>query len=276
MEKILVGIDFSESSKNAAEYAANVAAFFSAHLVLFHAFSLPMPYPEAGVIFSVDDYEKDALSNLSLVKNELQKKHPQIQMSLVTKLGEGEIAIDEELASGKYDMVVVGIDKEAGVLHEYFIGSTATAIARNAKAPTLIIPNTTSFSKIRKIAYACDYTHDFRKSNVLIYLKFFAKLLDAELILFNIVNDKSKFTIDLINQEIHVEKSLEKISPTFVYSSNKDVTEGIINLSREHQIDWLITSPAKHHFFYEWYHESNTKKLAFHGGLPLLCLPMEQ
>ncbi len=272
MEKILVGIDFSESSINAAHYAVKLASYFSAQVVLFNAFTIPMPYPEAGVVFSVDEYEKEAADSLIKIKETLHEKVPQIDITILTKLGEGETSIDEELSTGKYDLLVLGIDNIVSSLYEYFIGSTSTAIARDSKVPTLIIPNYTLFHKIKKIAYACDYNNDFKKSNVLIYLKYFAKAFGAELLLFNIVNSDTQFTIDVINHELHVQDSLEKINPSIIYSSNKDVAQGIIQLGKEHAIDMLITSPTQHHFFYEWYHQSNTKKLAFHSNLPLLCL----
>ena len=275
MEKILVGVDFSESSKNAAVYAVKFASYFSAQVVLLNAFSMPVPYPESSVVFSVDEYEKEAYEGLSKLKAELHLEVPQIDIQILAKLGDGEDIIREELESNKYDLVILGINPNVGELYEYFIGSTATALAREASVPVLIVPNHLHFFKIKKLGYAADYNKNYEKSNVLIFLKYFTTVFDAELSLINVVTENDKNTLDIIKHEEYINQYLEPIHPKTIYSSNKDISEGLIDVAKRNDIDLLVTSPAKHHFFYEWYHESNTKKLAFHINIPLLCLPFD-
>ncbi len=275
MEKILVGVDFSESSKNAAAYAVKFASYFSAQVTLINAFSMPVPYPESGVVFSIDEYEKEAKEGLSKLKAELHKQVPQIDIQLHAKLGEGEDVIREELESNKYDLVILGINPNVGELYEYFIGSTATALARDAKVPVLIVPNHLHFFKIKKLGYAADYNKNYQDSHVLIFLKYFTKVFEAELSLINVVTDKDKYTLDIIKHEEYINQYLDQIHPKTIYSSNKDIAEGLIDVAKQNNLDLLVTSPAKHHYFYEWYHESNTKKLAFHINIPLLCLPFD-
>lgn len=275
MEKILVGVDFSESSKNAAAYAVKFASYFSAKVVLLNAFSMPVPYPESGVVFSIDEYEKEAYQRLSELKTNLHKEIPQIEIQLLAKIGEGEDVIKEELESNKYDLVILGIDANVSELYEYFIGSTSTALARESSVPVLIVPNHIHFFKIKKLGYAADYNKNFEESNVLIFLKYFTTVFGAELSLINVVTEKDKYTLNIIKHEEYINQYLEPVHPKTIYSSNKDITEGLIEVAKQNSLDLLVTSPAKHHFFYEWYHESNTKKLAFHINIPLLCLPLD-
>jgi nucleotide-binding universal stress UspA family protein len=50
MKKIIAPVDFSVVSKNAALYAANMAAFLNLPLVLMHVTELPVSYGEVPVV----------------------------------------------------------------------------------------------------------------------------------------------------------------------------------------------------------------------------------
>lgn len=274
MEKILVGVDFSESSLNAAKYAVKFASFFSAKILLINAYSMPIPYAEAGAIFETEDFEKTAINELQKVKEDLLKTAPQININTIVKQGTGEDVICDELNKNKYDLIILGINPDINGLYEYFIGSTATSLARIVNVPVLIVPKNCNFHKFFKIGYAANFNKDFSNSNNLIYLKYFANIFDAQFLLINVITNNDMYNVDVIHHENFIKDYLQQSHPKIVYTSNKDVAQGLINTVNQKGIDLLITSPEKHHFFYEWYHESNTKKLAFHCNSPLLCLPL--
>jgi nucleotide-binding universal stress UspA family protein len=270
MQSILVAVDFSQPSKNAALYAANLAEYFSAKLVLFNAFSMPSPLPESGVILSEEDFEETSIISLQEVKDLILKKHSNINISIKSTLGDAEVSILEECKTGSYDMVVLGIAGKSGKAREYLLGSTASAVAKQSKIFTIIVPEGYEYKKIKNIAFACDYKSELEKNLTLTKINYLVKVFNAKLYIFNIITMKTEFTLDAINREVYVDDKLAKISPEIVYSVNDDVAEGIIELVKEHNVDLLITYPQHHNYFYEWFKESNTKKLAFHTPVPLL------
>src|SRR3954466_12857307 len=70
MQVILVPIDFSPQSRNAAVHAAMLAKSFHGKILLFHAYMLPTPVSEVPyVMVTVDDLQKD---NEQLIKKEAE------------------------------------------------------------------------------------------------------------------------------------------------------------------------------------------------------------
>lgn len=270
MQHILVAVDFSQPSKNAAFYASHLAEFFLAKLVLFNAFSMPSPLPESGIILSEEDFEETAKKNLQGLREEVLRKHPNIEITLKTTLGDAETCILEECKSGIYDLVVLGILGNSSKIREYLIGSTATAVAKKSNIFTIIVPESYEFKKVKNIAFACDYKAELEKNATLIKINYLVKAFNAKLFIFNIITMNTEFTSEAINREVYVDDKLSKVSPEIVYSVNNDVAQGLIELSKENHIDLLITYPQHHNYFYEWFKESNTKKLAFHTPIPLL------
>ncbi len=270
MQNILVAVDFSEASKNAAIYATQLANYFLAKVTLYNAFTLPTPYPESGVVFDELEYKETSLNSLNEVKKLILQKIPTANVSVKSVLGEAEIGILQECSTGNYDILVMGIAGNIGKLHEYLLGSTASAVARKSNIFTIIVPEGYEYKKIRNIAFACDYRTELEKNLMLIKINYLVKAFNAKLFIFNIITMNTEFTLDAINREVYVDDKLAKIMPEVVYSVNEDVTEGLIDLVKEHDIDLLVTYPQHHNYFYEWFKESNTKKLAFHTPIPLL------
>jgi nucleotide-binding universal stress UspA family protein len=270
MQNILVALDFSQPSKNAAFYAAHLAEFFVAKLILFNAYSMPSPLPESGIISAEEDFKETSTTNLQEVKDLLLKKHSSITISIQATLGDAETALLEECETGSYDAVVLGIAGKSAKVREFLLGSTASAVAKKSKIFAIIVPEEYNYKKINNIAFACDYKSDLDKNLTLTKVNYLVKAFSAKLFVFNIITKNTEFTTETLNREVYVDDKLAKISPEIVYSVNDDVTQGLIDLVKEHQIDLLITSPQQHNYFYEWFKESNTKKLAFHTPVPLL------
>ncbi len=60
MQTILVPVDFSPVSRNAAVYAAELARIFNSRLVLFHAYMLPTPVSEVPyVMVTADEMQQE-------------------------------------------------------------------------------------------------------------------------------------------------------------------------------------------------------------------------
>ena len=61
MKTIIVSVDFSTTSSNAAEFAANLAAFYGADIWLYHAFQIPIALSEfAYPVVDIAEMQKAA------------------------------------------------------------------------------------------------------------------------------------------------------------------------------------------------------------------------
>lgn len=154
MQNILVPVDFSPVSRNAAIYAAELAKKFNAKLTLFHAYMLPTPVSEVPyVMVTADEMQKE---NEAFVKKEADQLHDtyKIEVEWLVLIG---IASDEIklLANERNaDLIVMGM-KGAGGLDK-IIGSTTTNVIRKLKVPVLVIPEKATYQPVNHITYAYD------------------------------------------------------------------------------------------------------------------------
>jgi nucleotide-binding universal stress UspA family protein len=69
MKRIVVSVDFSATSANAAEFAANLAAFYGADIWFYHAFEIPIALSEfAYPVVDVEEMQKAADHEMEILK----------------------------------------------------------------------------------------------------------------------------------------------------------------------------------------------------------------
>ena len=75
MKTIIVPVDFSITSTNAAEFAGNLAAFYGAEIWLYHAYQIPIALSEfAYPVVDIEEMKKAAQHELEIVKANTQSK----------------------------------------------------------------------------------------------------------------------------------------------------------------------------------------------------------
>lgn len=268
MQNILVPVDFSPVSRNAAIYAAELAKQFNAKLVLFHAYMLPTPVSEVPyVMVTADEMQKE---NEAMIKKEADQLHDtyKIEVEWLVQIG---IASDEikQLARDKNsDMIVMGM-KGAGGLDK-IIGSTTTNVIRKVKVPVLVIPDKATYQPIQHITYAYDLNDPSRPA-------LFQPLLDLA------AGYQSRFSL------LHVQSSSEaKENPgagkaaleaifngrqvNWVTTEDSSVTRGISEYLLQHPAELLAMIAHRHNFFERVFSKSHTTAMAYETSIPLLIL----
>jgi nucleotide-binding universal stress UspA family protein len=136
---ILVPTDFSEYSKQAVQYARELAQKFGASLDLLHVVELP-PYPIEGLPPSelggnlLDDLEQQATSDLAQVL----PKEAEVTVVRRVVVGIPYRRIVEVAADEKVDLIVMATHGRTGFSH-LFMGSVAERVVRTAPCPVLTI-----------------------------------------------------------------------------------------------------------------------------------------
>jgi len=145
--KILVPTDFSENAHVALERALDLRQRFGATVTLFHAFQVPISYPN-GYVFTIDivnAIEENARTQMEKVRELAQGRAAELAggasvppISAKVELGAPATAILEEAKRGAYDLVVMGTQGRTGLAH-LFIGSVAERVVRAAPCPVLTV-----------------------------------------------------------------------------------------------------------------------------------------
>lgn len=139
---IVCGIDFSEASGRALEYALSLAQEAGGRIVLVHALEwLPEPLPTVSRNFDVPEYrrqvEDDTRKDLEALVPEEARAWCDPEFVLVHgKAYRGLVQVAEARDA---DLIVLGTQGR-GALDRALFGSTADHVVREATAPVLVVP----------------------------------------------------------------------------------------------------------------------------------------
>lgn len=272
MKTILVPTDFSESAKNAINYAAELAKLSKAKLILFHAFHIPAVPTDVPYVMPIGEIEKDNLEKLKKIKkNILHKYNDELNIDCETKFGFAVDEINEMIKGKKIDLVVMGMHG-GGYLSEKLIGSITTSLIRKAKCPVLAINENVKFKKIKKIVLASDYSKIQNKS-IMDPLKEFVNLFKSQLFILNVAPELEEVSSGRKTVGgTTLKNSLESVNHSFHFIRNENIVDGINEFADENKADLIVMIPHKHSFLETIFEERNTKRMAFHTHIPLLAL----
>jgi nucleotide-binding universal stress UspA family protein len=141
VEKIVVGIDGSDASKDALRWAVEDARARGAEVVALHAYEVPVPAPDASPSAPVDlpglvaDVHADAQQYVTKVVDEV--------IGNVVSVDVAPIAVEDEAtralvdASRDADLLVVGSHGHG--LSGLFLGSVSLECAQHSACPVVIV-----------------------------------------------------------------------------------------------------------------------------------------
>jgi nucleotide-binding universal stress UspA family protein len=145
MEKIVVGIDGSEQSKDALRFAVEEAEVHGARVLAVHAWMVPIPPVEPELVAPPIDYpalvkelQEAAERLLDGVVDEVLGKGNVVRVDRVAVEGPAPSALLDAAADA--DLIVVG-SRGHGGFAKLLLGSVSEQVARHAPCPALIYRN---------------------------------------------------------------------------------------------------------------------------------------
>ena len=185
--KILVPIDFSQSSKTGVEYATKVAESLNSEIIFVHAYSQGYQYAGYGAIaYPVSDnfgsyqelYKEKMLEFLENFPRLATINYKSIIASGITSDIILQLAIEE-----KVNLIIMGTEG-AGTVEGYVAGTTSEKISKDVSCPVLVVSEHLETFSIKRICLALD-SDNLRpdsKLNVLIDL---LRAFNASLFIFH-------------------------------------------------------------------------------------------
>lgn len=270
MKNIIVAIDFSSVSKNAAEYACEFSKVVNANITLMHAYHIPPSINETPVLVSYEQMQE--LNEKLLQKEAIRlKKQTGISTNCIVKIG---IAADEILEEAKsYDLIIMGI-RDVDKFSEMLIGSTATSVMKKSTTPVLIIPENCSFKKPANIVFTCDFNHNINSKSINA-LKRIQTIFNSTVNIISVRNKELPNTTEAIGGVL-LERELENTKHVYYFINNENIVDGINEFIERYNGDMVATIPHNHNFIEKLFHKSISKTIAFHSQLPTFCIPEYQ
>jgi nucleotide-binding universal stress UspA family protein len=147
MRHLLVPSDFSEPSRVALDYAAELARALEASIDVIHVWDIPTfippaSLPEAGVpdLSLIEVFRTNAEEALAHFVQAAKARGIEVRASFVER-GAAAHTITEFARKGKYDLIVIGTHGRTGLEHA-LIGSVAERVVRHASCPVLAVRGT--------------------------------------------------------------------------------------------------------------------------------------
>lgn len=262
MNKVLVPVDFSDTSFNALLYALRLFKHSGLEITVLNTFDVNS---SAFAMKSMDRImREDAEREMEKLVKKVQKIEPDAVLQTKVIKGGAVSAITSMGNSPEYDYVVMGT-KGASGLKEVFIGSVAGAVISRIKAPVLVVPDGYVFEPVKEFVLAVSGI-PLSGAAVVEPLRRLVKILSCRLNILHITEGK-KLDLD------HMLETIDDLDPSVTYAFGTSNINQYLNeylMSDKHRLLCLIRGSKG--FFSRLFDESVTLKQTFNSPVPLLVL----
>jgi nucleotide-binding universal stress UspA family protein len=268
MKNILVPFDFSHNSRNALEYAAQLAKRCDGFLTVFHA------YDRSEVLEGVK--VATTVSAMNDTKDKLMKRFGLDAEKVKPVVAQGEFIEEvlEYIKAENVDMIAMGTRGSSG-LRELLVGSYTVSLMQQVKGiPMLVIPEKAEFKQLRHILLCSDF-REIADDNALDLVKDIAMLFEADVRLAHVEKGNGNPTYGEV---------LEKRREMYVFEPDVDCTykriiasdllSGIkYYMDKKGDNDLVAMVYREHSFIETVFGLNHTHEMAYHTEVPLLVLP---
>jgi len=258
MHRVIIPVDFSETSLNAARYTAQMlAGKEDALAILYNNYESP------------EDLDVCINYQESLKKEFIRTGVPHVQCE--REMGGDLIDNISRLAHTiRATLIVMGITGKSAVRAAMFGSNTLKLIDKNLY-PVMIIPPDAVYKGMNNVAFASDFKNVENTTP--------STLITSVLEMFN-----PKLHIVHVNSEVYVSLPVEmqeeknklaemfsRFNTEFYIITMNDFFEALDNFIRDRQIDVVITIPKHQTNATSVLKSSHTKRLAYHSHIPILA-----
>jgi nucleotide-binding universal stress UspA family protein len=273
MKTIVAPVNFTDSSDNAARYAADMALAMEAELHLIHFVEIPVSTGEMPMNpYVLEGLQASGTEGLNQLWDELViRTKGKVTIYTNMETGNVEHRLEEFCAAKKPFIVVMGSSGPS--LERMLRGSNLSVAIRRLHYPLIVVPDNVVFHQIKKVVVACDLEDIAAGVPVSVaFLKQFQDIFGA--------------SFDVINIATGTQDHLKEAEAAFMFNSWKDrlqelypeihfvrgdnVEEGINSYLGQHPADLILVFPKKHGLFE--FHKSHAKKIAHNSRVPVMSI----
>ena len=271
MKNIIVPVDFSDASYNAANYAAMLSNIFNSNIILVHACLNPS---------AIDDMPAHLLNQpekeLREVKEDQLNEYVEILRKKYTTRIEGIVREGAptpeilDVSNNKNASLIIMGMKGKGKSNSVF-GSNTTLVMRRSSVPVLVIPEKVEFKNVEVITLASDFDVETELSNYSL-LKKIALKNNAFIQILNVRKGEEQLSPDEMSGKLRTASAFEDLKHQFYTIKDDEVDEGIEDFLEDHPSELLAMVARKRGLFERIFKASHTRKMSYETEIPLLVL----
>jgi nucleotide-binding universal stress UspA family protein len=267
MKPIIVPVNFSACSHNAALYAADLARVLRSDLHLFHVVGIPFTTSEVAMTtFIYEEMVKAANTSLKELQVDLTRHtHGKVRVEIRLEVGSLGVRLRELCRNLQPYAVVVGTS--GPTVEKFMAGSPVSSLLKHMQSPIIVVPEKASFRHYHRVLLACG--SDDLDSGLLQFLPLLKELRDHFGSRFDIV------TVDTdgpgaVKPGATYQEELKDLYPDIHLIHARKVEEGVGQYLADHEVDLILVFPKKHALLD--FHISHSRKLARNSPVPVMSL----
>lgn len=270
MKKILVAIDYSFASINAAKYAVELAVDIQADIILFNVYQLPASSTHLASFLTLEEKHQNAELKLDAVKSELDiLTQGKLDILNLIKTGSFFNVLQETCEEINPDLVIIG-SQGTTASERLILGGHAVHAMIHLNCAIISIPVKASYNKINKIALASEFENTVESIPVSLITKL-VNTLQAKLYIVH-ADKMGKGNLEAFYKSKIFQQTFDIPKPEIHFITVEKIDKGIMDFVEDNQIDLLIVLPKHRDSLQTLFHSSNTKQFVLHCQVPVMTL----
>ena len=259
MTTVIVPVDFSETSLNAAKYASQLlTGHYGVSMVLYHSYSKASDAAE--VTQSLENLKADLMKD-NIVKMEV----------LAHEEADFVDGLEKAARHRRADLVIMGITGKSAIAQVLF-GSNTLKMAERKVCPVLIVPESATFSPIKNVMLTSDFKNTLNTTPS-VPIKSFLDVFKPQLHIVNVDNEHYiSLTENYEAEKQELKKMFAEYNPEFYFMRLFDVDEAINLFADSRNIDLIIAIQKNSSFIGKLLSSSRTKTLTYHSKMPIMIM----
>ncbi|MDH4091215.1 MAG: universal stress protein [Cyclobacteriaceae bacterium] len=275
IRRVLVPVDFSQVAVNALETAVAICKRQLTTLTLIHVventFRLVPPEAGATVANILPGLVKKANESLNELAKRIRTKHDLV-VNHVVQSGNPADEICGWAHQKEVDLIVMGTHGSSG-LREFFIGSNAYRVVKNAPCPVMTIPGTRTWIDFKNILFPIRMVPNaLDKYEVIrpIVRKNSSSLLIAGIVKENDASgfDKMKELVDTVSRKIDE----DQVSCRSKVLYSEDVARQVLAVSEVEKPDLIVITATLDSSLKDFFLGPYTQDIVNHARFPVLSI----
>jgi len=258
MKAIIVPIDFSRNSLEAAQYAVFWCRQLDIQRIILYHSNQDLAQPTLTCIQELD-----------VVRMRLMDYGVK---DIVTLVDEEDIKMGITLLTHQYEVafIVMGITGRSKV-GQKLIGSNVLKLSRHTAVPILVVPAGTQFAEIKQVTLALPIIDNLRQFTPVSSIAWLVQTLKTRLMIVNVGKKKDKVPKATLYAGLKdIFAMFEELKPSFEFLTANNTVDSLTDFVHETQPQLLITVAGHTGFRTNLFKQSITKQLVYKSAIPLL------
>lgn len=277
MKKLLIPIDFSETSEAAIDFGLQLAEKCDYQVLLHHSVDFLNTY-ETMYMDSphIQSFTDQVIDDMEVKLENTYRKCRKDGLTIIKHLTTGSLIQDiRKLATEEQvDLVVMGT-KGASGLKEFFVGSNTEKVVRLLDCPVISVPGLTKLSDVRRILVPVD-VNEIRPS-FLREISRLQQLFSASVEFVWVKTPHNIENVELVEEEFNnLLGEYEIASSSFSIVKNVFPQDGLLEYASNNETDMIAMATHSRRGIAHWFSGSLTEDVINHSPVPLWSLKLNE